>query len=96
MFKKLFGNFKNIGSKIKSGWNLGKKIFKDIVPYAFTQLGETIRTFKSIEDPIEKQSFKEQIGDLIGDIPSKILLNPITEFLVSKKEDNNYVDNWED
>jgi len=87
MFEKLFGNFKNIGSKLKSGWNLGKKIF--------SKLGKTIRTFKSIDDPIEKSAFKQQIGDIIGDIPSKILLNPVTEFLVSKNE-NDYIDNWED
>ena len=27
MFGKLFGSFKNIGDKIRTGWNLGKKIF---------------------------------------------------------------------
>jgi len=27
MFKKLFGTFKSIGEKIKSGYNIGKKIF---------------------------------------------------------------------
>jgi hypothetical protein len=93
MFKKLFGNFKNIGSKIKTGWNIGRKIFKDILPYAFGQIGETISTYKSIEDPLEKQAFKEQIGDIIGNIPSQIILNPVTEFFVKKKDDN--FDDWE-
>ena len=27
MFGKLFGSFKNIGDKIRTGWHLGKKIF---------------------------------------------------------------------
>jgi len=27
MFGKLFGNFKNIGDKLRTGWNIGKKIF---------------------------------------------------------------------
>jgi len=94
MFGKLFTKFKNIGSKIRAGFNIGKKIIKEIIPYGLTQLNETIRTYKSIEDPVEKEAFKEQIGDIIGNIPSKILLNPITEFLV-KKKDNDF-DDWED
>ena len=94
MFGKLFRKFKNIGSKIKTGFNIGRKVIKEIIPYGLTQLGETIRTYKSIDDPIEKEAFKEQIGDVIGNIPSKILLNPITEFLV-KKKDNDF-DDWED
>jgi len=94
MFGKLFTKFKNIGSKIRTGFNIGKKVIKDILPYAFQQIGETISTYKSIEDPVEKQAFKDQIGDVIGNIPSKILLNPITEFLV-KKKDNDF-DDWED
>ena len=94
MFGKLFTKFKNIGSKIRTGFNIGKKVIKDILPYAFQQIGETISTYKSIEDPVEKEAFKEQIGDIIGNIPSKILLNPITEFLV-KKKDNDF-DDWED
>jgi len=96
MFKNLFRNinFQNIGSKIKTGFNIGRKIFKDILPYAFGQLGETISTYKSIEDPVEKQAFKEQIGDIIGPIPSKIILNPVTEFFAKKKDDN--YDNWDD
>lgn len=93
MFKKLFGSFKNIGNKIKTGFNIGRKIFKDILPYAFGQIGETISTYKSIEDPIEKQAFKKQIGDIIGNIPSQIILNPVTEFFVKKKDDN--FDDWE-
>jgi len=95
MFRKLVGNFVNLGDKIKSGFRIGHKIIKDVLPYAFTQIGETIRTYKGIDDPIEKTAFKEQIGDVIGDIPSQILLNPITEFFVSKK-DNDIFDDWED
>ena len=99
MFGKLFGNFKNIGDKIKYGWNIGKRVFKtvkQILPMALGQIPETIRTYKNIEDPIEKKGFKQQIGDIIGTIPTNILLNPITEFLVKKKEENPYTDDWED
>ncbi len=99
MFGKLLGSFKNIGDKMKYGWNIGKRIFKTvktILPLALGQIPETISTYKSITDPIEKQSFKEQIADVIGKIPSKILLNPFTEFLVNKKEEDPYIDNWED
>jgi hypothetical protein len=94
MFRKLIGNFVNLGDKMKSAFRIGHKIIKDVLPYAFTQLGETMRTYKSIDDPIEKSAFKEQIGDLIGNVPSQILLNPITEFFASKKNDT--FDDWED
>ena len=94
MFRKLIGNFVNLGDKIKSGFRIGHKIIKDVLPYAYTQIGETISTYKSIDDPIEKSAFKEQIGDIIGNIPSQILLNPITEFFGSKK--NDIIDDWED
>ena len=94
MFRKLIGNFVNLGDKMKSGFRIGHKIIKDVLPYAYTQIGETIRTYKSIDDPIEKSAFKEQIGDIIGNIPSQILLNPITEFFGSKK--NDIIDDWED
>ena len=94
MFRKLIGNFVNLGDKMKSGFRIGHKIIKDVLPYAFTQIGETIRTYKSIDDPIEKSAFKEQIGDIIGNVPSQILLNPITEFFGSKK--NDIIDDWED
>ena len=90
MFKKLIGNFVNLGHKMKSRIRLGHKIIKD----AFYKIADTISTYKSIDDPIEKSAFKEQIGDIIGNIPSKILLNPITEFFVSKKNDT--FDDWED
>ena len=94
MFRKLIGNFVNLGDKMKSGFRIGHKIIKDVLPYAYTQIGETIRTYKSIDDPIEKSAFKEQIGDIIGNVPSQILLNPITEFFASKK--NDIIDDWED
>ena len=99
MFGKLFGSFKNLGSKLKSGFNIGKKIFsiaKKILPLALGQIPETISTYKSIEDPIEKKAFKEQISDVIGKIPSNILLNPITEYLVKKKEADPYSDDWDE
>jgi hypothetical protein len=97
MFGKLFGSFKNIGDKLKYGWNIGKRIYnnvKGILPVAIDTIKETIETYKGIDDPIEKEAFKDQIGDVIGKIPSNILLNPITEFFVKKKEDN--FDDWED
>lgn len=99
MFGKLFGSFRNIGEKIKTGFNIGRKIYstiKKILPLAIGQIPETISTFKSIDDPIEKKAFKEQIGDVIGKIPSNILLNPITEILVKKKEEDPYINDWED
>lgn len=99
MFKKLFGNFKNIGEKFRKGYNIGRKIYstiKKILPLAIGQIPETISTFKSIKDPIEKSAFKEQIGDVIGKIPSNILLNPVTEFLVKKKDEDPFIDDWED
>jgi len=100
MFGKLFGSFKNIGDKLKYGWNIGKRIYNSvksilpIIPVAFDKIKDTIGTYKGIDDPIEKTAFKDQIGDIIGKIPSNILLNPITEFFVKKKEDN--FDDWED
>ena len=96
MFKNIFTKirFKNIGSKIRSTYNLGKKIFKEIIPLAFDKIKETIQTSKSISDPIEKEAFKEQVSDVIGKIPTKLILNPITEFLVSEKNDE--FQNWED
>ena len=94
MFGKLFGSFIRYGDKIKKGFNIGRKIIKEILPYAFNQIGETLRTYKSIDNSIEKEAFKEQIGDVIGKLPSKILLNSFTELLVNKKKDN--FDDWED
>ena len=97
MFNKLFGSFQNIGEKLKSGWNIGKKIFstiKNILPLAIEKISDTISSYKSIDDPVEKSAFKEQIGDVIGKLPSNILLNPITEFFSTKKNDE--FDDWED
>ena len=99
MFSKLFGAFQNIGSKLKTGLNIGRKIYsiaKKILPLALGQIPETISTYKSIENPIEKKAFKEQIADVIGKIPSNILLNPITEFLVKKKDEDPYSDDWDE
>lgn len=96
MFKSIFNkiNFKNIGSKLRTGFNIGKKIFKEIIPLAFSKIKETIQTSKSISDPIEKEGFKDQISDVIGRIPTKLILNPITEFLVEERNDE--FQNWED
>jgi hypothetical protein len=97
MFKNIFNriNFKNIGSKIRTGFNIGKKIFKEIIPLAFGKIKETIQTSKSISDPIEKHAFKEQVSDVIGKIPTKLILNPITEFLVPERNEFDF-ENWED
>jgi len=95
MYKNIFNRFgfKNIGSKIRSTYNLGKKIFRQIIPLAFDKIKETIQTSKSITDPIEKEAFKEQVSDVIGKFPTKLILNPITEFLVSEKNDE--FENWD-
>lgn len=96
MFKNIFNriNFKNIGSKLRSTYNLGKKIFKEIIPLAFGKIKETIQTSKSISDPIEKEAFKEQVSDVIGKFPTKLILNTITEFLVPERNEFDF-ENWD-